>query len=299
VAAMMSKEEFDRIYLKELTKTQHEVLEPLLQGKSESSIAKKLKRKDCTMRARISKIAEKFGILNKKGEHIQKRELIQLFCRYKPELVCDSLKSEYWDSPRDQSPESNSNLDRPEIQEYYQILTQPGALLRLTGNRQSGKTTLMHQVLSRFKNEGQRTVYLSLRDVDSSDLDNLDRFLQWFCNQVSREMQLTSEVADYWDDTTGSKSKAGAYFEEYLLPDKDSPLILCLDDFHKIYPGEISVDICNMFRSWLDKSNPTINPIWQNFRMILIYPAEVPTPAIIKDSTLFSLPHERVLPDIN
>ena len=299
---MISQEEFDRIYGEELTPKQKQVLHRLLQGKSESSIAKELDNiQECTVRAHISKTAKTFKIENSKGEHKQKRELIQLFCQHKPESVNPDLKSEYWDSPCGRALESKSDRERPELQEYYQFLSQPGALLRLTGNRQSGKTTLSHQVLERFKNEGQRTVYLSLREVDFSDLDNLDRFLQWFCDRVSggRKMKLPSEVADFWDDTMGSKSKCGAYFEEYLLPDRDNPLVLCLDDFHKLYPGKISLDICNMLRSWFDKSNQTTNPIWQNLRMILIYPAEVPTPAIIKESNFFSLPNEKVLPDLN
>lgn len=295
---MISKEGFDRIYEDVITPMQRKYLKPFLQGKTDEDIANYLDVTSSAVRHHIRNICNIFGIKNETGEHNNIRdELVQIFIKYKPELVCDRLKKNF--GAKIHQPKSNSEIERPEIEEYYQILSKPGALLRLTGNRQSGKTTLMHQVLSRFKNEGQRTVYLSLRLVDSSDLDNLDLFLQWFCNQVSREMQLPSEVADYWDDTTGSKMKCSNYFEEYLLPNQNSPLVLCLDDFHKVYPGKITIDICNMLRSWLDKSNQTTNPIWQNFRMILIYPAEVPTPEIIKDSSLFSLPHERVLPDIN
>ena len=293
---MMSQEKFHAIYPKNLTPAQHKVLDALLQGETDRAIARSLEVTPATVRKHIPAICKKFGIQNQSGESNKLRdELVQLFVKHKPELVCDELKEKF--GANINQSESKSDREGSEFEQCYQILSKPGALLRLTGNRQSGKTILIQQILKQFENDGQRTVYLSLRKVDSSYLYNLDKFLQWLCNEVSRQMQLPSEVADFWDDTTGSKSKCESYFEEYLLTDRDTSLVLCLDDFHRIYQGKIVLDVCDMLRSWYD--NRITNPIWTKLRLVLIYPSEVTPPSIVQNSTLFNTGYVINLSDIN
>lgn len=71
-----------------------------------------------------------------------------------------------------------------------QTLSQPGALLRLKGSRLIGKTSLINQVLVEMKDNDYAVVNLSLKLTDkNTHFTSLNRFLRWFCSNVSRETE--------------------------------------------------------------------------------------------------------------
>jgi hypothetical protein len=100
-----------------------------------------------------------------------------------------------------------------------------------------GKTSLMVRILDRARQQEiqYHTVPLSLDRADREAFSNLDRFLRWFCAAVTRKLQLTHSVEDYWSDTFGSKSNCTAYFEDCLLSTLNAPLVLALDRVDEIF----------------------------------------------------------------
>ena len=97
---MMSQQEFDAIYPKGLTTKQNKVLERLLKGELDQTIAKDInpqkKIKPYSVSRHISNICQSFNIKNEPGGgYTQREELILLFVKYKPKLVCQELLKEY------------------------------------------------------------------------------------------------------------------------------------------------------------------------------------------------------------
>lgn len=84
----MQKAKFEQAF-SQLTHQQRSVLCKLLSGETDAAIARSLTIVETTVRKHIQNIGEKFGLESQPGERLEKRsELIELFLKHKPELVC-------------------------------------------------------------------------------------------------------------------------------------------------------------------------------------------------------------------
>ncbi|MGL5034052.1 MAG: AAA-like domain-containing protein [Microcystaceae cyanobacterium] len=172
--------------------------------------------------------------------------------------------------------EHNFYIPRPPIEEEsLQALLMPGGLVHIKAPEKTGKTTLLKLNLSQLEQAGLKTVYLNFQGAERSMFSNLDKFLRWFCANISRELQLKPQLDDYWDeDLFGSLVSCKTYFQSYLLEQIGQPLVLGLDNLDRIfdYP-EIAQDFLPMLRYWHEEANNL--PIWQNLRLMIANSTEV------------------------
>lgn len=189
-------------------------------------------------------------------------------------------------------------INRPPIEaRCYQTVLQPGALLRIRAPRQMGKTSLLARILDYAQQQGAQTVALNLQLVDSKTFQDLDRFLQWFCARVTRELELPWRLADYWNEIFGSKTSCKDYFEAYLLPQLQQPLVVALDEVDEVfqYP-EIADNFFALLRGWHEDAKNS--ELWQNLRLVLVHSTEGYSPLNINQSPFnIGLPIE--LPEFN
>lgn len=176
-------------------------------------------------------------------------------------------------------------IDRPPIEALcYEEILQSGALIRIKAPRQMGKTSLMRRILEEATKQGYRTVSLNLRQAEGTLLTNLDKFLRWFCANISKQLQLEPLLDDYWDEELiGSMMSCTTYFQVYLLEKIDTPLVLALDEVDKIfeYP-ELAKDFFPLLRSWYEEAKNL--EIWKKFRIVVVHSTEVYIPLKINQS---------------
>lgn len=182
---------------------------------------------------------------------------------------------------------SSLYVERPPIESRcYQEILQPGALIRIKAPRLMGKTSLMAKILSEARKHGYQTVPLSFQLADKAVFTNLDTFLRWFCESVGRKLQQLHQLDDYWS-TYGSKDKSTAYFEECLLAEIDSPLVVSLDGVDRIFPyPDIADDFFSLLRAWYEyaKYGDSGSELWKKLRVVLVHSKEVYTPLDINQS---------------
>jgi hypothetical protein len=202
------------------------------------------------------------------------------------------------------NPEGSVSLDcqlyieRPTIEsDCYQTIVKPGALIRVKAPRQMGKTSLLQRILHHAKEEGHQTAYLNFQSADASFLTNLDELLQWFCGDITYELNLEDRVADYWKRGMGSKQKCGNYFQRYLLATITSPLTLGLDEVDQVFQHpEVAQEFFGLLRAWHEKGKN--EPAWQKLRLVISHSKEVYIPLNINQSPFnVGLPIE--LPEFN
>jgi transcriptional regulator with XRE-family HTH domain len=175
-------------------------------------------------------------------------------------------------------------IERHPIEERcYQTILQPSALIRIKAPRQMGKTSLMAKILHHASCQDYRTVPLTFQLVDKTVFANLDKFLKWFCAYVGRELHIPNQLDDYWDEIFGSKVNCKDYFEKYLLPQIDTPLVLGLDEIDRVfqYP-DIAEDFLGLLRAWHEESKR--RDIWKKLRLIVVHSTEVYIPMNINQS---------------
>jgi transcriptional regulator with XRE-family HTH domain len=162
-------------------------------------------------------------------------------------------------------------------------IRKPGALVRIKAPQEMGKTSLLMRVLDTAKGVGYQTVSLNLAQVDETTLSDLDRFLRWLCANVARQLQLKPMLAEYWDEDIGSKISCSAYFQDYLLAQISTPLVLALDEVNRIFEHpQIAKDFFPLLRFWYGEAKTL--PIWQKLRLVVVHSTEIYIPLQIDQS---------------
>jgi transcriptional regulator with XRE-family HTH domain len=179
-------------------------------------------------------------------------------------------------------------IHRPPIENLcYEALLQPGALLRIKAPRQMGKTSLLSRILTQVRDQQYATTITSLQLADASVFSDLKRFLQWVSAIVTQSVGLPNQIDRYWDDLFGNSYNCTNYFENYLLSELDTPLVLAFDEVDAIfdYP-EIATDFFGMVRAWYEKARygDAKSELWQKLRIVLVHSTEVYVPLNLHQS---------------
>jgi hypothetical protein len=158
----------------------------------------------------------------------------------------------------------------------YEAILQPSSLIRIKSPHQMGKTSLIDRILHRSSLQGARTVKVNFQAADRSSFDDLDALLQWFCNKISRKLQLSQTASEYWSDTFGSKDNCSSYFEECILIAADRPLVLGLDDVDRLFQYPlVAADFFGLLRAWYEESG---SGEWGKLRIVIAHSTEVYIP---------------------
>jgi DNA-binding Xre family transcriptional regulator len=179
---------------------------------------------------------------------------------------------------------SNFYLERAQIEaQIDREITRPGALVRIRAPREMGKTSVLLRTLHEAKRQGYHTVSLNLEQVDRSILGDLPQFLRWLCANIARQLQLKPLLDDYWDEDLGSKISCTAYFQEYLLAQIDTALVLALDEVNQIFEHpQVARDFLPLLRSWFEEAKTLA--IWQKLRLIVVHSTEIYVPLQLTQS---------------
>ena len=189
-------------------------------------------------------------------------------------------------------------IERPPIDLLaHEEVLQPGSLIRIKAPRQFGKTSLMARIVATAQARNLRSTVLNLRLADAAIFQDLDRFLRWFCAVITRELQLPDRLDDCWNEVFGSSYSCTDYFETYLLPQLNGPLVLALDEVDAVFEHpQIASDFFGLLRAWYEKSRYGTGTIWQQLRLVVVHSTEVYLPLNLSQSPftvglLLDLPH--------
>src|SRR6476661_1989958 len=189
------------------------------------------------------------------------------------------------ESPEGQVPvASGLYIERQAIEQTcYQEILQPRAFIRIKAPRKMGKTSLIARILDYRRSQNYHTVRLSLRSADTHVFAASDRFLRWFCTNVSKQLGLESRLNDYWDEDMGALINSTIYFQGYILKEISNPIILALDGIDQLfqYP-ELAGDFFVLLRSWYEETKDI--SVWQKLRLVIAHSVEVYIPLPTKRS---------------
>ncbi|MEH1829109.1 MAG: AAA-like domain-containing protein [Nostoc sp.] len=175
-------------------------------------------------------------------------------------------------------------IPRPPIEELaYAEIAKPGSVLCIKAPQKMGKSSLIVRLLARAKKQGFHTITLDFQQADKAVFTSLDKFLRWFCTNVSQELQLESKLNDYWDEDMDSKVSCSIYFQQYLLSALSSPLVLVLNQVDWVFKDrEIAGELLPLVRSWHEQAKNV--EIWQKLRLVLVYSMEILVPIRLTQS---------------
>lgn len=170
----------------------------------------------------------------------------------------------------------------------YDEISRPGMLIRIKAPRQMGKTSLMARIIHHAQTQkGYQAIPLSFQHADREIFQDLGSLLRWFCAKIARKLHLPPRLETYWDDTYGSKDNCTTYFEDYLLPEIASPLVLGLDEVDAVfqYP-QIADDFFGLLRAWYEEASygSDDSQLWEKLRLVVVHSTEVYIPLDVNQS---------------
>ncbi len=173
-----------------------------------------------------------------------------------------------------ESPESVVPLNSPfyiqrkeELLAYTEI-TQPGALIRIKGEQNSGKTSFMSRLVARSESLNYKTITINFHAIDNQNFDSIEVFWKWFCRHVTRELDLEDSLEQYWFEEDSPNNNCYFYLEKYLLDRESKPILLALDRIdHVIARAEIANEFFACLRSWHENR---AKRLWDKLRYIII-----------------------------
>jgi hypothetical protein len=166
-------------------------------------------------------------------------------------------------------------LERSQIEaECAQEILKPGALIRIRSPKRTGKTSLLNRILAQAEGVGYRSIRLNLHQAEKNVFSDLDRFLRWFCANVSRQLNLEPRLNDYWDEEIGSKVSCTGYFQSYILAEIETNIVIGLDEIDTVfsYP-DLAEDFLALLREWHEEA--ALQDSWQKLRLVIAHATEV------------------------
>jgi AAA-like domain len=188
-------------------------------------------------------------------------------------------------------PEGSEPLDSPFYIERdgvenlcIQTILKPGSLIRIKAPRLFGKTSLITQGINHASIQNYKKVRLDFDGVNREILENTEKLLRWICFMICRQLNIDNHIDEYWNlDLLGNNDNCTCYFEDYLMPTIDSPLVLVLDDVDRVFPySEVIEDFFGMLRSWHEKGKTST--LWQQVRLIISHSTESYIPLDLNQS---------------
>lgn len=170
--------------------------------------------------------------------------------------------------------DSDFYVQRPAIEKLiYQEVTQPGSVIQIRSPRQMGKSSLVLRLLFFIKMQGYRTVNLNCYQIDNHCLTDLNKLLRYLCWRVAKELNIEPDLNNQWDDEIGCKLSSSFYFQNYLLHQIKSPVVLVLNEVGQFfkYP-HIAHEFFDLLRSWSEEAKQNTN--WQKLRLVMVYSTE-------------------------
>ncbi|MBW4592875.1 MAG: AAA-like domain-containing protein [Brasilonema angustatum HA4187-MV1] len=184
----------------------------------------------------------------------------------------DDQPENLWSYPDGPVPlDSPLYIERPPIEELvYQEITQPGCVIRIRAARQMGKSSLVLRLLAFAHKRGYRTVNLNCNQIDSQCLTDLNKLLRCLCWRVAIQLDIDPQLNDKWDEEVGCKLNSSFYFQNYLLNQSQSPVVLVFNEVDRFFEHpQICDEFFALLRSWCEEARQ--NPNWQKLRLVVVY----------------------------
>ncbi|MBE7383123.1 MAG: AAA-like domain-containing protein [Leptolyngbya sp. SIO1E4] len=181
-------------------------------------------------------------------------------------------------------PHSPLYINRPPNEGLaYAEIQRPGGFLRIKAPQKMGKTSLVFRLIQVAEQQGYQTAHLDLQTVDQAVFTSIDTFLRWFCLRVSQALNISPQLDEYWDPSMGYKVSSELYYQEHLLAQSQTPIVLIISAAEDLiqHPA-VAQDFFPLLRSWHEKAK--WSSLWRNLRLVIVHATEVYVPLKIHQS---------------
>jgi diguanylate cyclase (GGDEF)-like protein len=169
-------------------------------------------------------------------------------------------------------------VERPPLENLVkQEITKPGAVIRIKAPAKMGKSSLLVRITDHAECLNYQVVKIDLKESEQTVLNGLGLFLRWFCINLSRQLNISCNLDEYWLQDIGCKVNCNLYLENHILNQLDRPLVLIINDIHHLLKHpKIAQDFFPLLRFWHEQAKQ--NQVWQKLRLVIVHTIEIYIP---------------------
>ncbi|MFB8797884.1 MAG: AAA-like domain-containing protein [Microcoleus sp.] len=159
----------------------------------------------------------------------------------------------------------------------YQSIKQPGALICVKTSQQTDIIYLIaKKIISEETPKDYQAVSVNFKLANRDVFTSPEKLLQWFCRQVSSELNLQNTVAEFWQGGIPGNIKCTKYFEKYLLPEIKTTLVVVLYNVELILTHQAIADnFFGLLRSWHESY--ANEDSWKKLRFVIVHSQDIIT----------------------
>ena len=154
----------------------------------------------------------------------------------------------------------------------HKVIGQEGATITIKGPRQIGKSSLLVRLADTAKQAGKCVVTLDFQEFDRATLASADQFFRLFCARIAYKLRQEDKLDECWNTQFGNIMRCTDYFEQHLLANLSSPLVLALDEVDRLFEADFRSDFFGMLRSWHNERSSS--HIWRPVDLVLVTSTE-------------------------
>ena len=108
--------------------------------------------------------------------------------------------------------------------------------------------------------------------------------MKLFCTEITLKLGLENRLAQYFHGLKTGNLKCSNYFQQYLLPEIPTPLVLVLYNVELILEHQaIANNFFGLLRAWHNKA--ANNNTWQKVRLVIVHSKNI----CLTDNTAFNV----------
>jgi hypothetical protein len=143
-------------------------------------------------------------------------------------------------------------------------------------SQQTDKISLIAKIIKHGTQQGYKAVYVNFQQANKDDFTNSERFLKWFCTEITWKLGLENRLAQYCQGLRTGNLKFSNYFQQYLLPEIQTPLVLVLYNVEFILEHQaIANNFFGLLRSW--KHNRRNEDTLKKLRLVIVHSKDIRT----------------------
>jgi hypothetical protein len=114
-----------------------------------------------------------------------------------------------------------------------------------------------------------------MEEFDGKDKAESERLFSRFCQEISHQLNLPNFIDDWKGiKSSGYKLRCIQYFDNFLLPSENSPIVIVIDDLNRLDNDPTYKEFCSMLRSFYNRcatSSPQNHRSWGRLGVIIAY----------------------------
>lgn len=122
-------------------------------------------------------------------------------------------------------------IERPEDSEVHRLLAQ-GTYVNLLTSRQMGKSSLVHRVMARLRDEGVFVVFADMSSVGGNQLRDREAWYRSLLFEMTTSIGASKEFKTWWKERTAEETMGARFraFVDHFLLSKPGRIVVVFDE---------------------------------------------------------------------